>query len=319
MRVPGLIDVQVNGYRGVDFSGADLEEANVMRACRELRQAGTTAFLATLITSPTAVYERNLPIIAGVAKNPKFQGQLLGIHLEGPFISPREGARGAHSADWICEPDVDYLERLIHWADATVKLITIAAELPGAEDLARCARRHNIAVSLGHQMAGDEDLARLVAAGAQALTHLGNGLPAAIARHANPLWAGLGNDDLAAMIIADGHHLPVAMLKTILRTKGPRNCILVSDASPLAGLPAGPYESMGAQVRLEKDGKLHNPATGYMVGSSATLRLCVDYLASLDIVSEEELAAMVFDNPLQLIGVHPGQVSRRNNAIGIHN
>ncbi len=318
MTIPALIDLQINGYRGVDFSGADLQEADVIRACRELSVAGTTAFLATLITSPAQIYQRNLPIIAAVTGNPELQRKLLGIHLEGPFISSQDGARGAHNADWTCRPDIDYLKRLIDWADGKVKLITIAAELPGADKLARWSRDRGIAVSLGHQMADEKDLAKLAEAGAQALTHLGNGLPALIDRHANPLWAGLGNDDLTAMIITDGHHLPVSILKTIIRTKGPDKCIVVSDASPLAGLPPGPYESMGAHVRLEKDGKLHNPATGYMAGSSATLQTCVDHLASLDLVSEKELVAMVFNNPLQLIGVDPEFVLGTNDAISMN-
>jgi len=309
VKTSGLIDLQVNGYRGVDFSGPNLDEADVMRACRELRRAGTTAFLPTLITSSPDLYQRNLPILARAIERPQCRGKVLGVHLEGPFISPRDGARGAHDRQWVRPPDLDYLKRLIDWANGTVKLITIAAELPGAEKLARWATDHGIAVSLGHQMADDEDLARLVAAGARSLTHLGNGLPASIDRHVNPIWAGLGNDDLTALIIPDGHHLPPSLLKAIIRTKSPQRCISVSDASPLAGMPPGPYDSMGAAVELEESGRIYNPATGYMAGSSATLRTCFDHLASLDLVSSEELAAMVFDNPLKLIGVHPDEIA----------
>ena len=99
------------------------------------------------------------------------------------------------------------------------------------------------------------------------------------------------------------------MLKTILRAKGPGRCIVISDASPLAGLPAGEYWSMGAQVRLEADGKLHNPATGYMAGSSATILDCANHLASLGLVGLSELGAMFFYNPLRLIGMSPKQVA----------
>jgi len=306
--IPGLVDLQINGYKGVDFSGVELTEASFAQSCRAVLAAGATAFLPTLITSPMELYERNLPIMAAVIQQDEFRGRVLGLHLEGPFLSPQEGARGAHNPAWMSDPDVESLARLLDWAGGTVRLLTIAADLDGADELARYATSRGITVSLGHHMANEEDLSRLVDAGAKALTHLGNGVPALLSRHRNPVWAGLANDDLAALIIADGHHLPPSLLKTIIRTKGPENCIVVSDASPLAGLPAGKYESMGARVVLEENGLLHNPTTGYMAGSSATMRTCVRHLASLDFVSPEEIGMMVWDNPLKLIGVSPEQV-----------
>jgi len=308
MKVPGLVDLQVNGYRGVDFSGPDLMEESFARAARQLLDAGTAAFLPTLITSSTETYEHCLPVIARVIEQDEFRGHVLGIHLEGPFISPEDGARGAHTAQWVREPDVDYLNQLIEWSGGHIRILTLAADQKGAAEVARYATERGITVSLGHQMADEEDLARLAAAGAQALTHLGNGVPSLLPRHKNPIWAGLGNDDLTAIIIADGHHLPPAMLKTFIRTKGSERCILVSDASPLAGLSPGEYESMGAHVVLEANGLLHNPATGYLAGSSATILTCVNHLASLDLVAPEELLRMAWDNPLRLIGVAPEQV-----------
>jgi N-acetylglucosamine-6-phosphate deacetylase len=308
VRLPGLVDLQVNGYRGVDFSGDDLTEEGFAQACRQLLEAGTTAFLPTLITSPAAIYERNLPMIAGVLGQEEFRGRVLGIHLEGPFISTQDGARGAHSAQWVRKPDVAYLKELIDLAQGTVRLITIAADQEGADEVGRYASSHGVAVALGHHMANEQDLERLVAVGAKALTHLGNGVPALLFRHQNPVWAGLANDDLAATIIADGHHLPPSMLKTFLRTKGPGRCIVISDASPLAGLPPGEYRSMGALVRLQGDGKLFNPATGYMAGSSATILACANHLAGLGLAGLNELGQMFFYNPLRLIGVSPKQV-----------
>jgi N-acetylglucosamine-6-phosphate deacetylase len=298
----------VNGYNGVDFSGEDLTGASFARACRELLGAGTTAFLPTLITSPAKIYERNLPMIAGVLGQDEFHGRVLGIHLEGPFISMEDGARGAHSAEWVRKPDVGYLQELVHLAKSTIRLITIAADQERAEELARFASSHKIAVSLGHHMANEQDLERLVKVGAKALTHLGKGVPGMLSRHQNPVWAGLANDDLSAMIIADGHHLPPSMLKTILRTKGVERCLVVSDASPLAGLPPGEYWSMGAQVCLREDGKLYNPATGYMAGSSATILACANHLARLGFAGLNELGRMFFYNPLRLIGVPPKQI-----------
>lgn len=303
IKIRGLVDLQVNGYKGVHFSDINLTRDDFVMACRSVFEAGTTAFLPTMITSPKEVYEHNLPIIAAVLQEDEFCGRLFGIHIEGPFISSQNGARGVHDEQWISKPDVDYLRQLMDWADEKIKLLTIAAEPEGAEKLAGYAVDHGITVSLGHQMATEADLAKLVRAGAGALTHLGNGVPAMLSRHENPIWAGLGNDDLVAMIIADGHHLPASMLKTIIKTKGPERCIVVSDAVSLAGLPAGQYELIGHQVVLEEGGRLNDLTTGYLAGSSATMLQCMNHLASLDLVDYEELLAMGFDNPLALIGL----------------
>ena len=314
MRIPGLVDLQVNGYKGADFSGADLTEEAFVQACHDLMAIGTTAFLPTVITCPTEIYQRNLPIIAKAIGRAEFENRVLGIHVEGPFLSPQEGARGAHNAQCMRAPDTGYLEQLIEWADGRIKLLTIAADLEGAEDVARCAVRHGITVSLGHHMATEDDLDKLADAGAKGLTHLGNGIPALLPRHQNPVWAGLANDKLSAMMIADGHHLPKSLLQTIIRAKGPERCIVVSDASPLAGLLPGQYETMGTQVVLDPAGRLYNPKTGYMAGSSATILKCANHIASLDLVTTRELIAMVFDNPLRLIGVEPDRV-RRDSGI----
>jgi N-acetylglucosamine-6-phosphate deacetylase len=315
IKIRGLVDLQVNGYKGVHFSDINLTRDDFIFACRGVFEAGTTAFLPTMITSPKEVYEHNLPIMAAVLQETEFQGKLLGFHIEGPFISKQEGARGAHDEQWISKPDVDYLKQLIEWADGQIKLLTIAANLEGAEKLARYAVSQGIAVSLGHQMASDTDLAKLAQAGAVSLTHLGNGIPTMLPRHENPIWAGLGNDDLVAIIITDGHHLPVSILKTIIRTKGPEHCIVVSDASSPAGLPPGKYEALGHQVMLEGDGLLRDLTTGYLGGSSASMLQCMNHLASLNLVSQDELFAMGFDNPLALIGLSPVDVAHGRDIL----
>ncbi|HUT30813.1 MAG TPA: hypothetical protein VMX13_13555 [Sedimentisphaerales bacterium] len=308
MKIPGLIDLQVNGYKGVDFSGEDLTREDFAQACRGLFEAGTTAFLPTLISSSKEVYRRNLPIIAEVIDADEFRGGVFGIHLEGPFISPAEGARGSHDLRWVTMPDVQYLEEMIGWSDQNVRMITIAAELKGAPEMAQWCAERGIIVSLGHQIADESDLERLQKAGAKALTHLGNGLPANLPRHHNPLWAGLANDDLYATLITDGHHLPASVVKTIIRAKGVSRCIIVSDASPLAGMPPGPYHTLGNDVILAENGKVYNPATGYLVGSSATILQCMNYLASFNLLSIEELLVLGFHNPLKLLGIAPALI-----------
>lgn len=314
MEIPGIVDLQVSGYIGVDFSSSELTEKDFIRACRELLQAGTTAFLPTIITSPKEVFKRNLAIMASALQVEEFHGRLLGLHIEGPFISPQDGARGAHNAEWVSKPDINYLNKLIDWADNKVKLITIAAEAEGAEELTEYAVSRGIAVALGHQMANIQQLNALAKAGAKALTHLGNGCPAVLPRHENPIWAGLDNDELTATIITDGHHLPPAVIKTFIRAKGVSRCIVVSDSSALAGLPPGRYNVLGNDAILEESGLLYNPNTGYLAGSSSTMLQCMNHLASLRLLSVDELLMVGFFNPLKLIGLTAADVAAQQNV-----
>ncbi len=299
----GFVDLQVNGFLGVDFSSPDLTEAGFVRACRALLAQGTAAFLPTVITSSLDTYARNLPLMADVMAREEFQGRLLGFHLEGPFISRIPGAVGAHNPAYVREPDVALLEQLLDWAGGRVRLLTLAAELPGAEDLARCAVERGIAVSVGHSLFTTADLDRMADAGATALTHFGNGLPTMLPRHDNPLWVGLAHDAYTAMCITDGHHLPASVIKTTARAKGADRFIVVSDASPVAGLPPGRYRFLDNDAILEPSGRFHNPEKQCLVGSSATMAQCMAHLSLLGLFREAELKQVGRGNPLRLIGL----------------
>jgi N-acetylglucosamine-6-phosphate deacetylase len=233
---------------------------------------------------------------------------LLGLHLEGPFISRQPGAVGAHNPRHVRVPDVSLLQDMIAWANGHLRMITVAAELPHAGELARCAADQGITVSLGHTLATADDVQRLVQAGATALTHLGNGVPNSLPRHENPIWAGLAEDALSAMLIADGHHLPAPVLKVMLRAKGVDRCIVVSDAAPVAGLPPGTYTTLGNRAVLEPSGRLHNPDKGCLVGSSATMLDCMNHVAKQRWLSLEDLINIGIRNPLRLINVEKGAI-----------
>jgi N-acetylglucosamine-6-phosphate deacetylase len=304
MTIP-LVDLQVNGFRGVDFSSPQLTLEQVVEVAERLAEAGTSAFLATMITSPQEVYRRNLPILAAAANHPRLKGRLLGVHLEGPFLNPAEGARGAHNPDWMITGNVNRLRELIELGGGTIRLLTIAADIDGAEAITCVACENHIAVSLGHHLANGEQIARLRAAGATAVTHLGNGLPRMIDRHANSLWPSLADDGLTAMIITDGHHLPADLICVIVRAKTAGRIVVTSDCSPLAGMAPGRYHSLGNDCVLDPSGRLYNPTTGYLVGSSATMKQCMDHLASLNILTDEELRFVGYLNPLRLIGMDP--------------
>lgn len=304
MEIPGFVDLQVNGYKGIDFSNPDLTKEEFVFACRELVKKGTVAFLPTIITSSESTFKRNLRLMASSLRDNKLQKSVLGFHVEGPFISKKDGARGAHNAQWVQKPNINFLDKLYKWSGENIKLLTIAADVKGASSLCEYATSElGITVSLGHHLATEDHLKKLANAGARSLTHLGNGIPRSLPRHQNPLWAGLANDNLKAMVIGDGHHIPSSILKTIIRTKGTVNVIVVSDASPIAGLPPGTYHTLGNNVILEASGRLYNPKTGYLVGSSSTMLDCMNFLSSLNFLSVEELLQLGFYNPLRLINI----------------
>ena len=199
-------------------------------------------------------------------------------------------------------------EDFYEWSGRNIKLLTIAAELEGAAELCRYVTQLGITVSLGHQMAAEADLERLVKAGARSLTHLGNGLPMHIHRNDNPIWAGLAKVQITAMIISDGHHINPSVLKTIIRNIGINKTCITSEASPIAGIPPGKYHTLGNNALLENSGRLFNPDTGYLVGSSSMMIECVNDMISLDILAKSEALMMSFHNPLRLINLDPNEI-----------
>ena len=305
---PGFVDVQVNGFGGVDFSDPELTPEAASEAFQALMVRGTAAFLPTVITSPLEVYRRNIPLLADLAVSDAFAGRVLGLHLEGPFISSVPGAVGAHDPRFVRAPDVSLLDELIALGRGTVRLLTVAAEIPGVEALVELAVANGIAVSIGHSLFDVAMLDRMGRAGATALTHLGNGLPNLLPRHPNPIWAGLGHDGYTAMVIADGHHLPLEVLRTMVRAKGPERLIVVSDASPVAGLSPGAYDVLGNHAILEPSGRLYNPEKQCLVGSASTMLDCMNVMARLGALSYADLLRVGLINPLRLIGMRVSDI-----------
>ena len=296
-------DLQINGFMGVDFSAPDLTEDQFLKTAEHIFESGTSLFLPTLVTSSREVYLRNLGIMHQAAETHGLLEQIPGAHLEGPFISPKPGAVGAHIPEYVIPPDAAFFDEILDRSGGYVKLLTVAAEIPGMDSFISHAVSRGVAVSCGHQLAGSGDLRRAAKAGATLLTHLGNGCPNLIDRHRNMIWAGMACDELTAMIIADGHHLPVELIKCIFRTKGPDRVVVTSDAAPIAGFPPGRYFCWNNDAVLEPDGLFHNPEKGCLVGSSASLKNCADHLRTLDFLTEEDIVKMTCTNPRKMIGM----------------
>lgn len=296
-----FVDLQVNGYCGADFSSASLTGRQIEETCRKLLASGTGGFLATVVTSSWNVYEHVLPLLADACEKPPEGALILGIHLEGPFISPQPGASGAHPGKHILPPSPDGLRKLHGLCKGHLRLLTVAPETSGSADLIRAAARSGITVSLGHTMADWHQIKAAADAGASLATHLGNGTPVMQHRHNNSIAAILASESIRPMIIPDGHHLPYPFIRLIERVCTRRNLIAVSDSSPAAGMPPGNYFVWGQEVQLNEEGRLfcrNNPEC--LAGSSCSMFECMNFLAENG-WTENELWTAGRDNPLEAI------------------
>lgn len=313
MKHTGFVDLQVNGYRGVDFSSHRLELDEILWVTEALREAGTIAYCATIITSNPDIYRRNLPIIAASMDQPGVKGRLLGIHLEGPYLSQVEGARGAHAPRKMRRPSTDEFDRFQEWASGRIAIVTLAPELDGAIDfISHVRRNHSTRISLGHHLASREILKRAADAGATLITHLGNGCPNLLPRHDNIIMYQLANDSLMAGLITDGNHLSEDFVRVAFRCKGADRIFIVSDSAPIAGFEPGIYETLGNPVRLTATGMIENLHSPHLVGSGCNLAQCMWHLKSLGFLSEEELWRVGFENPLRILGEEPERLQHRN-------
>lgn len=298
---PALLDIQVNGYAGWDFAAP----AGLAAVAHALAAHGVARFCPTVITGPDEVLLGTLAAIdRALSSDPELAAAVPGIHLEGPYISPLDGPRGAHPAAFVREPDPAHFARLQGAAGGRIRILTLAPERPGAPRLIAAAAAAGLVVAIGHSAAGAAEVAEAVAAGARLSTHLGNGLAAGIDRHANPLWPQLADPALRASFIADGEHLPPAPLVAMMAAKGHSRCILVSDAVRQAGLPPGSYAGVGGgEVEVLPSGRIQLAGTPYLAGSGAHLAQCVAHAARVGAATLAEALDMGALHPAQLLGL----------------
>ncbi|KAF1947917.1 Metallo-dependent hydrolase [Clathrospora elynae] len=314
---PGLIDTQLNGAYGFDFSvipeeGMASYSKGVLRVNRSLVATGVTSYLPTLTSQPSEVYQKALPFLgpSGTARDASYGSESLGAHCEGPFLSPTKN--GIHNASVLREPtnDISDLEDCYGitnlQAASPIKLITLAPELPGALPSIQALTNHNITVSIGHSEATYEEAKASIKAGARMITHLFNAMRPL--HHRNPGIFGLLGTPSSSIhkpyfgIIADGIHLHPASIKIVWNAH-PDGLILVTDAMRLAGMPDGTYDwtngsrivKQGALLTLEENGKI--------AGSSIQLVDCVTNFLNWTGASVPEALKAVTETPARMLGM----------------
>ncbi len=300
---PGWTDLQVNGFAGYDMNSANLRAEDVAKMVRRLWKEGVSNVYPTVVTNSAEHIERCLHVIAQAHKTfDDVRASVRGIHLEGPYISPLEGARGAHHQKHIRPPKWNEFARWQDAADGHIRLVTLAPELPGAIAFIRKLVTSGVVVAIGHTLATHDELARAVDAGAVLSTHLGNGILAMLPRHPNVIWDQLAEENLYASIIADGHHLQSQVMRVMIRAKGVDKTILISDAVTLASMPPGVYDRMiGGKVELHPDGQLTVWGTNYLAGSTCSLKRGVENAVLLAGCSLAEATTMASINPGKLM------------------
>jgi N-acetylglucosamine-6-phosphate deacetylase len=300
---PGLVDLQINGYGGIEFNDPELSLDKVRRVALAFDRFGVTRFLATCTTDSFDVLHHSFATIArAIHELPEVGRRVAGIHMEGPYISPEDGPRGAHPKRHVRKPDWGEFCRLQEAADGKIKLLTLSPEYDGAAEFITKVARTGVLVAIGHTQAGTEQIKAAVDAGARMSTHLGNGAHPLIRRHPNYIWDQLAEDRLVASLITDGHHLPPAVVKSMVRAKTPARCVLVSDITMMGGMPPGRYTTGLGELEVLENGKLV-PAgqPGILAGASQPLSLCVANamrFAELDLATAVEMASV---GPAKLI------------------
>jgi N-acetylglucosamine-6-phosphate deacetylase len=311
---PGLVDLQINGYAGVDFNGPPegLTAEALRPACAAIARRGVVAVLATLTTDAVSAIVARLARLIRIREQDELVAAMIaGFHVEGPMINAEDGPRGAHPAEHAITPadEPNLLEKLRAAGEGMVRILTLAPELPGALELIEKATAAGITVALGHHAASPEQIDRAVRAGAKMCTHLGNGSHAMLPRLENYIQRQLADDRLAAGFIADGHHIPFATLKNFLRAKQPQRSVLVTDAISAADMPPGRYGTGRRARAVGPDGAVRLEGTPYLAGSAVTLDRAVLNVAAHCDVSFETAWAMASTQPAALAGLpEPGGV-----------
>lgn len=295
---PAFWDIQTNGRWGISFSDPALTVDQVVDVVLAQAEWGAARICPTLITASPENFRHGVKTIAAACEaDPRVAACVVGIHLEGPFISGVDGYRGAHPLAEVRDPDWDLFQEFQDASGGRVVLMTLAPERPGAIEFIRKAVASGVVIALGHTAADGPTLKAAVAAGATLSTHLGNGIASPLSRHPNPIWEQAALDELDASLIADGHHLDAATLRVLVRAKTAGRVILVSDASPLAALPPGRY----GEWAVDPSGKIVVAGTPYLAGSNQGIEVGLNQLIETTGLSLADAIATATTHPARLL------------------
>ena len=280
---PRYFDFQVNGFGGVDFQAETLTSAEMEHAVAVLRRHGVAGIFLTLITDEIDAHCRRLEQFERwCAASPAIAKMLVGYHIEGPWLSPEPGFRGAHPPGPMHAPSVAEFQRLQSAANGRIRLITVAPEWPGSAECIAAMTQAGVHISLGHTNASEVQIDEAIRAGARFATHVGNGTPLQMHRHDNVVQRLLARDDLVACLIPDGIHLPHFALKNFFRAKPAGRVLFTTDAMSGAGAPPGRYKIGRLEIEVGADGIARNPGGSGFAGSTLTpdegVRRCAAYI-----------------------------------------
>ena len=301
--MPAPLDLQLNGYRGLDFGADDLTPARLAGICRAYRADGGGRFLATVITDSLPALERRIGALAdAIERDAEIRDTVAGIHVEGPFISAERGYVGAHPPQHASEATPNAMERLLAAGRGHVRMVTLAPERdPGFRTISLLAGR-GMLVAAGHCDPSLEILREACAAGLSCFTHLGNGCPAEMHRHDNIIQRLLARDDLIACFIPDGIHLPPPVLRNLVRVKPEGKVILTTDAMSAAGAGAGRFNLGTLQLEVGADQVVRMPGSPYFAGSALQLDVGVSNAVQWLGLPESQVRAMASSIPAQALG-----------------
>ena len=311
----GFFDPQVNGFAGVDFNDWNLNPERFQTAVRSLASFGVTRFFPTLITASHERILHQLKLITQTLESDPLSNQMCpGIHLEGPYLNPEEGPRGAHPREFIRKPQWDEILKLQEVCRGRIRLITLAPETEGAIPFIEKAVSEGTVIGIGHTNASEEILEDAVRAGARLSTHLGNGAQAILPRHRNPIQKQLSLDELMASIIPDGVHLPDYVVKNFVRTKGVDRMLLTTDAMAGAGAPPGRYTLGDLEVDVGSDQVARLRDTPYLAGSTLTMEKAVENVMRFSKVDLPTALRMASQNGNQIFPECRGEIEVGQSA-----
>lgn len=296
-------DFQINGFGGVDFQADHVSRAEMDHAVGIMRRHGMAAILLTLITDHIDAHCRRLEAFEKLcAESASIARMIAGYHIEGPWLSPEPGYRGAHPPGPMHAPSLAEFERLQAAANGRIKLITLAPEWPGSPECIVGIVRAGVHVSIGHSNASERQIDAAIQAGARFCTHVGNGTPLEMHRHDNIIQRMLARDELTACLIPDGVHLPHFALKNFFRAKPRDKVLFTTDAMSGAGAGPGRYRIARHEIEVGSDGIARNPGGTGFAGSTLApdegVRLCAKFIGLSEAESAEywsTRAAQAFD------------------------